>query len=221
MNNTRLLAALLWLSSIQFFIAQAVVQSAWSTPFSLTENFISDLGNTACAPYPAGSERHVCSPWHFWMNASFVLFGLTIPLGALFARDAFSKGLLRIVALVLLALAGPGYVLVGLYPENVDITPHKIGAGLVFISGNLGLALLGVEVLQASRRRILAISLITLGVVGLMATALLVSGHFLGTGVGGMERIAAYPLPIGLMMVGIFLLRDAGPADVRNPRRFG
>lgn len=221
MTRARLLAALLWLSSVQFFIAQAIVQSAWSTPFSLTSNFISDLGNTACAPYPAGSQHYVCSPWHFWMNASFVLFGLTIPLGAAFARGAFPNGLLRTVTLVLLALAGPGYVLVGLYPENVDITPHKIGAGLVFISGNLGLALLGVEILQASRRRILAISLIKLGVVGLIATVLLVSGHFLGTGVGGMERIAAYPLPIGLMMVGIFLLRDSGPAHARNPRRLG
>ena len=217
----RPLAALLWLSSVQFFLAQAIVQSAWSTPFSLKQNFISDLGNTACASYPAGSDNYVCSPWHVGMNASFVLFGLTIALGAGFARDVLRPGLLRTVALVLLVLAGPGYIAVGLLPENVNIIPHKIGAGFVFVSGNLGLVLLGFVILETFRRRVLATSLTVFGIVGLVATALLVSGHFLGAGIGGMERIAAYPLPIGLIMVGLFLLKHArlAAAHPPNPRR--
>ena len=36
--------ALAWVLAAQFFVAQAVVQSAWTTPFSLRENYISDLG---------------------------------------------------------------------------------------------------------------------------------------------------------------------------------
>lgn len=222
-TNALRVAALLWLFSAQFFLAQAIVQSAWSTPFSLTQNFISDLGNTVCAAYPAGSEMYVCSPWHLWMNASFILFGLTIPLGAGFAREAFRPGLLRTAALVLLAIAGPGYIAVGLVPENVNITPHKVGAGFVFVSGNLGLALLGLEVLATFRKTILAIALTALGIVGFIATALLVSGNYLGTGIGGMERIAAYPLPIGLIMVGLFLVQQARieAAHPQNPRRPG
>ena len=200
-------AAILWLSSVQFFLAQAIVQSAWTTPFSLTQNFISDLGNTACAPYPLGSDNYVCSPWHFWMNASFLLIGLTIPLGAALARHVFRPGLLREAALVLLALAGPGFVAVSLYPENVAIAPHKIGAGFVFVSGNLGLALLGVAIQQTFRRVRLATALAVLGIAGFIATVLLVTGRYLGIGIGGIERVAAYPLPVGLIMTGYFLLR--------------
>ena len=211
--NPRPVAALLWISSAQFFLAQAIVQSAWSTPFSLTHNFISDLGNTACAPYPAGSDNYVCSPWHLWMNASFVLFGVTIPLGAGFARHAFRPG----------ARAGRGYIAVGLFPENVNMTPHKIGAGLVFVCGNLGLALLGITVPESYGRKVLGMFLAVLGIVGLVATALFVSGRYLGAGIGGMERFAAYPLPVGLIVLGGFLVRNAPiPAThSHEPRRVG
>src|SRR5689334_5467880 len=68
--------------AVQFFIAQAVAQFAWTTPFSLMTNFISDLGNTACSPDPA-SGPYVCSPWHALMNGSFILLGVTILCGGL------------------------------------------------------------------------------------------------------------------------------------------
>ncbi len=170
--------------AIQFFIAQLIVQSAWTTPFSLTTNYISDLGNTACGPYPVASNMYVCSPWHAWMNAS----------------------------LVLLALAGPGEILVGLFPENVNITPHTIGAAAHFVSGNLGILVLGIAIAATRRQIRLAVYSIILGSVGLLATALFVSGNYLGTGIGGMERIAAYPLPLWLIVAGISLLRH-GPTN--------
>ena len=66
------IGAIVWMLAIQFFIAQIIVQSAWTTPFSLTANYISDLGNTTCGPYPVGSSMYVCSPWHAGMNASFI-----------------------------------------------------------------------------------------------------------------------------------------------------
>ena len=75
------LGSIVWILAIQFFVAQIVVQSAWVTPFSLMQNFISDLGNTICGPYPAGSSNYVCSPWHVWMNLSFVALGLIILFG--------------------------------------------------------------------------------------------------------------------------------------------
>src|SRR4029450_761647 len=81
--------AIVWILAIQFFIAQIFVQSAWTTPFSLTANFISDLGNTTCGPYPAGSGNYVCSPWHAGMNTSFIVFGVIILLGAGLTWRAF------------------------------------------------------------------------------------------------------------------------------------
>src|SRR5262245_10296100 len=86
------LGAIIWILAVQFFIAQAVVQAAWTTPFSLTQNFISDLGNTTCAPYPLDSNSYVCSPWHALMNASFILLGLIILVGGVLVRTAFPPG---------------------------------------------------------------------------------------------------------------------------------
>src|SRR5262245_31530718 len=132
------LGAIIWMLAVQFFIAQAVVQSAWTTPFSLKQNFISDLGNTTCAPYPLDSTSYVCSPWHAWMNASFIVLGLTILFGCALVRTAFPRGFARLAGLTLLALAGIGIIAVGLFPENERIELHRLGAAGHFVLGNLG-----------------------------------------------------------------------------------
>ena len=209
------LGAVVWMLAIQFFIAQLIVQSAWTTPFSLTTNYISDLGNTTCGLYPVVSSMYVCSPWHDWMNASFILLGVIILVGAALIHRAFPSGRTRTAGLTLLALAGPGPILVGLFPENVNITPHTIGAAAHFVSGNLGIVVLGIAIAATRRQTPLAVYSIILGIVGLLATALFVSGHYLGTGLGGMERIAAYPLPLWLIMVGVSLRKyvPAAPAS--------
>ena len=202
------LGAAVWILAIQFFIAQFVVQSAWTTPFSLTKNYISDLGNTACGPYPSDSSMYVCSPWHAWMNASFILLGLTILFGAVLIRGDFLPGRMLAAGLSLIGLAGPGLIAVGLFPENMNIAAHKIGAGGQFISGNLGLVVLGVAMLQARHWSVLAVYSIASGVVGLLATALFVSDLYLGVGIGGMERLAAYPLPLWLVVAGSYFVQN-------------
>lgn len=197
----------IWIFAVQFFIMQGVVALAWSTPFSLSTNFISDLGNTACAAYPTGSEHFVCSPWYGWMNASFIALGLTIVLGTILNRHRFGRGALVTTALLLLALSGIGVLLVGLYPENASLSAHKIGAGLNFVGGNLGIALLGVALLREHQHRGLALYSVLSGSVGLAGTALFVQGTYLNLGIGGMERVAAYPIPLWLMFAGAALLR--------------
>ncbi len=201
----RSLGALAWISTLQFFIAQAVVQSAWNTPFRLTKNYISDLGNTACAPFPPGSDSYVCSPWHALMNASFLATGVAVVLGAWLLRDAFRPSRLRLPGVALVALGGAGFVLVGLFPENVNFPPHRLGAALHFVGGNLGLLVLGFALLRTSRS-LGAFSIVS-GLVGLSATALFVSGHYVGAGIGGMERLAAYPLPLWATVMGVCSLR--------------
>src|SRR4051812_15867005 len=146
------LGAVIWILAVEFFVAQIVVQSAWVTPFSLTQNFISDLGNTTCGPYPIDSDSYVCSPWHTLMNASFILLGLIILVGATLVRTAFPRGLSRMSGLLLLALGGAGIIAVGLFPEDVNISYHRLGAAGHFILGNLGMVALGVALGQARRQ---------------------------------------------------------------------
>ena len=207
-------AAIIWITAVQFFIAQAVVQLGWTTPFSLRENFISDLGNTTCGPYPLDSAMYVCSPWHAWMNASFILFGVQIIVGTfLFFRSApFS--LARTLGWVLVFLAGPGVILVGIYPENGSIELHRLGAALNFVCGNLGMAALGIATRSIEPWNRTWLFTTIAGVVGAVATVLFVEEVFLGLGIGGMERLAAYPLPVWMIFVGVYWLRhrDEGTA---------
>ena len=200
--------ALAWISSIQFFAAQVVVQAAWTTPFDLAKNYISDLGNTACAPWPAGSGSYVCSPWHAAMNASFLLIGVTVVLGVVLLRSAFRPSMLRNVGLALVGIAGLGFVLVGRFPENVNFPPHRLGATLQFVCGNFGQVVLGFPLLALRRGRRWGVFSIASGVVGVLATALFASGHYLGLGIGGMERLAAYPLPLWTIVIGVALARQ-------------
>lgn len=141
------------------------------------------------------------------MNASFIVLGLTILFGGVLVRSAFPRGLARLVGLILLALAGVGIIAVGLYPEDVQIEYHRLGAAGHFVCGNLGMVVLGIALKQARGRQALAVYSIVSGVVGLVATALFVSDVFLGLGIGGMERLAAYPLPLWLSVAGLSFFR--------------
>ena len=203
------IGAIAWIASIQFFLVQAVVQSAWTTPYSLLTNYISDLGNTVCAPYPLGSANYVCSPWHAAMNASFILVGLTTMGGAVLLRRALEASRAWWCGIGLVVIAGAGFVLVGLFPENVSLPPHKAGATMQFVWGNIGLVILGCALLRARRAPRLAVSTIALGATGVLATGLFGTGHVLGLGTGGMERLAAYPLPAGCIALGAWLASSA------------
>lgn len=205
MTDTRIRAGtFLWILAVQFFIVQAIVQAAWTTPFSLAGNFISDLGNTVCAPYPPDSASYVCSPRHGLMNLSFIILGITRIVGAVLVRDAFPSGSLRNGGLGLVAASGLGVILVGLYPENVNGDWHRGGAGLDLVGGNAGIALLGVA-LWRIRRPGFAVYSVVSGVMGLIALWLFMSDRYFGLGIGGMERLAAYPIPIWMIAAGIYL----------------
>jgi len=201
--------ALAWVIAVQFFVTQGIVATAWTRQFSLKTDYISDLGNTVCGAYPAGSAHLVCSPWHLAMNTSFMVLGITMILGALLTRAAFPSGWVRALAVLLFALAGVGVFVVGVYPENTDNARHVLGAGLNFVAGNIAMIVYGLALAQrpgvhASRGRF---SLFT-GTLGMVATLLFVSGRFAGIGLGGMERVAAYPMTVWQIVMGVALLRD-------------
>jgi hypothetical membrane protein len=205
MHHARRLGALAWISAIQFFVTQIVVASAWARPFSLSQDYISDLGNTVCGMYPAGSTHDVCSPWHAAMNGSFMLLGVTMTLGAVLLRGRFKGGWVRSLAIALFTLAGLGVILVGVYPENTNNARHVFGAALNFISGNIALILFGVLLKPQPRHALLSACGVVGGTLGLVATGLFVSGHYLGLGLGGMERVAAYPMTVWQVVMGTWV----------------
>jgi hypothetical membrane protein len=193
---------------LQYFLAELAAVVAWPGPYSFRENYISDPGAAVCrARADAIVSAPVCSPLHALMNASFVLQGVLIAGGVCLTFPLFPAGKLWRIALLLIAASSVGVLVVGLAPEDTWPTPHYVGAVENFICCNLGMAAMGLAMLRwnAAAR---PIGLITFGAgaVGLLGFGCLAGGCYFGLGVGGMERVVAYPFPIWLTGMGMFIL---------------
>ena len=194
------LGLILYISSIQYFLVQLLVGYRFSPFYSLSNNTISDLGNTRCGIY---NNKIVCSPLHSYMNISFIFLGITMIMGSILIYNQYSKSRIAFLGYSLFALGGLGVILVGLFPENSIPAIHSISAALPFLIGNLGIILIGLT--NKSSKMISFYSIIT-GVIALLALIVYVSGHYLGLGQGGLERLVSYPQTIWMIFIGIYYL---------------
>ncbi|MFB7502090.1 DUF998 domain-containing protein [Streptomyces broussonetiae] len=186
----------------QFFVAQVIVESAWSRPYSWARNNISDLGNAHCAMQSQPRPRYVCSPEHGLMNASFIALGTLVVVGVVLAGPVFRTGTTAITARCLLACAGVGFVLAGLAPADVHENQHVLGALLIMALGNTGLVLAGAGLAdEVSGPLRWATGL--LGATAMTAFGLFLSHRCLGLGMGGMERVAVFPLLVWALSAGV------------------
>jgi hypothetical membrane protein len=188
----------LWVGCLQFFAGEAVAAAGFSGSYSFRRNYISDLGALSCG---AG-----CSPLHALMNASFVLQGLLIFMGAVVVWPLFSPPLARL-ALGLIAASGLGVFVVGLAPE--DSTPgwHYFGAAENLLLCNAGAALLGAALLREGMApRAVGLLSLAFGLIDLGGLWGLAAGHDFGLGLGGVERVAAYPFPLWIAGMGAWII---------------
>ena len=189
----------LWMASIQYFIVMLIVALTWKVPYSILQNPISDLGNTACGTY---SGRYVCSPLHSLMNVSFCILGLTMILGSGLIYREFNKSRGSRVGFSLMALAGFGTLLVGIFPENTVGVLHFIGALLAILIGNIGVVILGIFLDIPKPLRIYTLFS---GIFALIALVFFTTQHYLGLGEGGMERLASNPQTMWLIVFGTYI----------------
>ena len=194
-----------WILTLLYLVGQILAQAAWRTPYSLIDNRVSDLGNTACGRTLANT--YICSPLHAVMNATFVLTGVLILIGLFLTQPIWPRRRLTTWGLILLGVAGAGTILVGLSPENVNVLFHLVGA-LNIPAGNAAMILLGLAIWR-DRRGLARFSVLAggIGFLGLLAGPFLVitTGH----GGGLAERIALYPLIIWLIVFGFATLRGS------------
>lgn len=190
----------LWALSLVYFAGQGVAQAAWTAPYSLIDNRISDLGATACGPELG---TYICSPMHALMNVTFVVTGALLLIGLLLTRRAWPRRKLTAWGFAFLAVAGAGTILVGLNPENVNLGLHVVGA-LNIPCGSLGLLLLGLATWESrpgvSKLTLLLAGIGFAGMVGGIAVGVL-GGH----GAGLAERLALYPAVLWTALVGGWL----------------
>lgn len=188
------IGAVCWLLSCGFFIVEAIVRSAWTTPYSSIDNYISDLGAVDCGTITINAyEAYVCSPLHPLMNGAYITVGALAIIGAILLRPAWPKGKLATTGLVLVSVAGAGAIVAGVFPEDVDTDLHILGALLAVPGSNIGMALLAVS-LRHRNRGLAAFSglAVVIGVTGLV----LVGAQGAGIGIGLAERLAGYPFEV-------------------------
>ncbi|MFJ6351027.1 DUF998 domain-containing protein [Streptomyces sp. NPDC092046] len=204
---------------VQFFVVHVMTESAWARPYSWARNNISDLGNAHCALQSEPEPRYVCSPEHGLMNGSFVALGVLLVVGAVLTGGAlWRRGRTAAVARLLLAGAGAGFVLVGLAPADVDENLHVLGALLIMATGNIGLILAGSALAERTPAP-LRWGTGLLGAAAVTALGLFLSHHYLGLGMGGMERVAAFPVLLWALAAGVRgLVPRTAPAHAAPPR---
>lgn len=147
------------------------------------------------------------------MNASFIILGITMLLGALILYYAFHKNKGTAAGFSAFALGGLGAIVVGIYPENTVPIFHGVGALLPFLIGNMGIVLLGYALRLPKSLRIYTL---LSGAVPLLALVCYASNHWLGLGEGGIERIVAYPQTIWWIVLGLYVLKNSGAAGQAN-----
>jgi hypothetical membrane protein len=197
-NRYPLIGPALWILSVQYFIIQIIAALAFRTAYSLKLNTISDLGNSVCGAY---SGMYVCSPLHKLMNASFILLGLAMASGSLLIYLKFKKDTVTLVGFSLMAVAGFGTLIVGLFPENIVSFLHTFGASLPFLLGNVALIIFSISL---AIPRLLRCYTFLSGFIALTALVLFSTQHYSGLGIGGMERLVAYPQTIWLIVFGVY-----------------
>ncbi len=165
------------------FIILMFVAEAYYPGYSISGNTISDLGANSFPSYAI-------------FNSSIVLLGILALVGSYYMYRQFRW---KPIA-GLLVLAGIGAVGVGLFPETTGIA-HGISQLLAFLFGGLA-AVVAYRTLKPP----MSFFSVLLGAITLTALLLYRAGVDFGLGVGGMERMIAYPVLLWGVAYGAYLM---------------
>lgn len=168
LNYGKVAGFLVSIASIQFVLLM-VVSEALYAGYSVSSNYISDLGVGATAPI---------------FNSSVFLLGVMTVAAVYFIHCLFNSKIFSICLL----LTGVGAMGVGLFPEDFGIL-HTIASLITFLFGALS-TIASYRFLKAP----LSYLAIILGLLSFFALVLFGLDIYLDLGRGGMERMIAYPI---------------------------
>ena len=150
-----ILGPLFWASGIQYFIVElAAARSADS--YSFIHDSISNLGVTRCI---SAGDRLFCSPLHSRMDVSIVILGSSIIIGSLLFYWRHGVSMASKIAFLMMAVAGAGVVVVGMYPENDIFTVHLMASMVAFFTGAISIIIMALSVKMPRALRFVAIIL--------------------------------------------------------------
>jgi hypothetical membrane protein len=191
-----------------FFIGQVIAQLGFAAPYSISRQTISELGITTCGDYTnpvTGEIGYVCSPLHWVMNGTFVLYGILVMLATNLAIGPLWPGRrLRKIGLLLIFFSGIGAVVSGLAPQDLMPIPHMTAGALAIASINIGLILLGFAALI--KQPVTGSFALLCGIVGMVGWIMLGTPPYAGLGYGGWQRVAGFPFVIWGICMGAYWL---------------
>jgi hypothetical membrane protein len=190
-DHRKVAGALLFVGGSQFVLGMLVAEALYPG-YSISQNYISDLG---------------VGPSALIFNSSVFLLGLMIVASACSVHPSFKNRLVT----GLLVLAGAGAMGVGVFPENYPAM-HEIVSDIAFIFGGL----LPIAACRLVRKPLSYLSVV-MGVLSLSAMVLLSAQYsfslgeqyLLGLGPGGMERMIAYPILLWEAAFGGYLMASS------------
>ncbi|RLI21979.1 hypothetical protein DRO54_02295 [Candidatus Bathyarchaeota archaeon] len=183
-NASRLAGILVFIASAQFILAMIISEALYPN-YSVSSNYISDLGEIS----KAGSVAYI-------FNSSIILLGLLAIVATYLIRHIFDDK----PFLACLFLTGIGAMGVGLFPESFKVL-HPVFSFIAFFFGALS-AISSFRVLKSP----FSYLSVFLGLLSLLALALFGMGLHLGLGIGGMERMIAYPILLWALGFGGHLI---------------
>jgi hypothetical membrane protein len=172
----RIAGTLFFVAASQFVLVLVVAEALYPG-YSISANYISDLG---------------IGPSAIYFNSSVFFMGLLLLIGSYFLQRAVDYKMLT----VLLVLTSVGAMGVGVFTEDFGII-HTVVSLIAFLFGGLSAIFSAVcSYIHDSKllRMQFSIIAVILGLMALGALVLLGSNMDLGLGVGGIERMIAYPL---------------------------
>ena len=187
-SNGKVAGALIFVAVTQFVLGMIVSEALYSG-YSISENYVSDLG--------VGSSSMI-------FNSSVFLMGLLLIIGAYFLHRAFGFTMLT-VTFVLTAIGAMG---VGIFTLDAGII-HSVTA-LIFLlfsglSAIFAVVCSYVHGFKLMKMPFSALAVI-LGLTELGGFVLFVDKIYFGLGVGGMQRMVLYPVLIWLVGFGGYLM---------------
>ena len=182
--SRKLAGILIFIASLQFVLAMTISEALYPQ-YSVSANYISDLGE----PSKAGSVAYI-------FNSSIFLLGLLTVISAYLIQRIFDYKIFS----TFLVLTGIGAMGVGLFPESFGIL-HTIPSFITFFFG----ALSTIASYRLQKRPLSYLAII-LGLLSLLALILFALDIYLGLDKGGMERMIAYPILLWALGFGGHLI---------------
>jgi hypothetical membrane protein len=192
--NGKVAGTLIFVGAVQFILGMLIAECIHPN-YSVANNYISDLGKLDKASAPV-------------FNTSVFVLGLTVAASAHFLRHIVRNK----VFLGFLVLCGIGAMGVGIFPEDFGLV-HTVVSLIAFLFG--ALSAIASYKIQKPPMSYFAVGM---GIMSLTALAIFIVGEVylryfhsainLIIGLGGMERMIAYPILLWAIGFGGYLQKS-------------